>query len=43
MIQASPGAQAMPSTSRTSSLSNNAQSAVSGFVVWPPDTNGDVG
>lgn len=44
MIQASPGAQAMPSTSQNfESLSNNAQSAVSGFVVWPPDTNGDVG
>jgi hypothetical protein len=44
MIQASPGTQAMPSTLQNfEGLSNAAQSTVSGFYVWPPDTNGDVG
>ena len=44
MIQASPGTQAMPSTgSNFEGLSNDAQSVVSGYILWPPDTNGDVG
>jgi len=44
VIQASPGAQAIPLTlANFEGVSNSAQSGVSGFTVVPPDTNGDVG
>ena len=44
VTQASPGPGTMPSTQKNfEGLSNADQSSVSGFVVLPPDTNGDVG